>query len=150
MSEGTAPVGGSSSRMGAGEAEVGVVGGIAVAVASLWGGLWMLGGRDVAVLRAVLRKRSEGGGMDRRRLDGGVDVFRCLATSTFRFFLRDYGVGHKLSVIFILVLLSVRSFSGILKFSFFLFLFSRGMFTLWKYVKEIKAYNNRYNENKVK
>ena len=81
MSEGNVPVGGSSSRMGAGEVGGGVVDGVAVAVevaveVTLRGGLWMLGGCDIGVVhRVVLRNR--------RHLDGGVEVFPFFAISAF-------------------------------------------------------------------
>jgi len=46
------------------------------AAATLWGGLWMLGGGDIVppVPQVVRGKRIEGVGMDRRHLGDGVRV----------------------------------------------------------------------------
>lgn len=84
MSEASDPVGG-SRRTGAGEVGEGGVGVVAAvaaadaagvqAAATLWGGLWMLGGGDIVPVPRVVRgKRIEGVGTDRRHLGDGVRV----------------------------------------------------------------------------
>lgn len=83
MREVSVAVGG-RSRMGAGGVGVGVVGGVAagmviveeVVEVTLWGGPWMLGGRDIAAVpQVVLDQMTEHAGMGHHRLGDGVKSF---------------------------------------------------------------------------